>query len=486
MIVPFGSWEPDGPALDNSGVAKNAVPHLKSYKPFPSLSAYSSALSAYCRGAFTAVDTAGSVSQYAGDATKLYRMSGMTMTDASGATYTTATDSYWEFIKWGNKCLATNYDDAIQSISIGGTNFANLAATAPKARHITAVRDFVVVGNTNDETDGVMPNRVRWSGFNDETSWTVSASTQADYQDLQGNGGAVQAVVGGERGVVFQERAIWLMTYIGSPIVFQFDQVEDARGALAPRGVIPVGNMIFYIADDGFYMFAGGQSIPIGANKVDKTFLSDLNASYLYRVSGAAFPKDKVVIWSYPGSGSADGTPNKVIMYNWSTQKWAYAEFDHELIFRAMSIGVTLEGLDTLGYTNLDTIPFSLDSKVWMGGVLNLAAFNTSHKLGYFTGTSLDATFETGEFQPIPGKRCEITEVVPLVDGGTHTVQIGTRETQAGTVYWSAVCAENSSGICPTRANSRYHRARVNVTGDFIDAIGIDVSDDKVRSVGSR
>jgi len=486
MIIPFGSWEPDSPAFGSSGSAKNAIPHEKSYKPFPSLSSYSSALSAYCRGAFTAVDTAGSVSQYAGDATKLYRLSGTTMTDASGSTYACATDSYWEFIKWGNKCIATNYDNNIQTIDIGGTTFADLSATAPKARHITSVRDFVVVGNTNDTTDGPMPNRVRWSAFNDETSWTVDPSTQADYQDLQGNGGWVQKIVGGERGVVFQERAIWLITYIGSPIVFQFDQVEEARGALAPGGVIPVGNMIFYIADDGFYMFTGGQSVPIGANKVDKTFLADLNDDYLYRITGAAFPKDKVVIWSYPGSGSSDGTPNKVIMYNWATQKWSYAEFDHELIVRAQSVGITLEDLDTIGYTNLDTIPFSLDSKVWMGGVLNLAAFDTSHKLGYFTGTALDAEFETGEFQPVPSRRTEITEVLPLVDGGTHTVTPGTRETQASTVSWGSVASENSSGICPVRVNSRYHRYRVDVTGDFTDAIGIEIPDEKVRSVGAR
>jgi hypothetical protein len=44
----------------------------------------------------------------------------------------------------------------------------------------------------------------------------------------------VQKVVGGEYGLVFQERAVWKMTYIGSPVIFQFDLIERSRGAFAP------------------------------------------------------------------------------------------------------------------------------------------------------------------------------------------------------------------------------------------------------------
>jgi hypothetical protein len=490
VIIPFGEYAPDLPALGNTGAptAKNVIPHAKGYKKFPRLSNYSSALTAYCRGAFSAMDTIGDVSSYTGDATKLYRLVGTTMTDSSKVGgYSCAADSYWEFAKYDNQAVATNFDDTMQVITLGGSQFADLGGSPPKARHISVVGDFLVVGNTFDSSDGNVPNRVRWPGIGTTTSWTISDTTQADFQDLQGNGGWLQAIVGTqERGVIFQERAIWLMTYVGSPVVFQLDKVEDARGAFAPRSVLSVGGMIPYLADDGFYIYSGGQSIPIGANKIDRTFLADLNDDYLHRVTAAAIPNDKVVIWSYPGSGSADGTPNKCLLYNWVSQRWCFAEFDHELIFRAMSVGVTLDGLDSIGYSNLDTVPFSLDSKVWMGGKLQLAGFDTSHRLSYFTGTALDATLETGEFQAIPGKRAEIINTTPLVDGGTHTVQVGTRETQAGTVSWGSASTENASGQCPVRSNARYHRGRVNITGDFNDAIGIEVADEDIKLVGSR
>jgi len=487
VIIPFGEWAPDRPDLGNTGspVIKNVIPHENGYKQLPSLESYSDALSLYCRGAFSANDIDGNVNIYSGDQTKLYRLIGTTQTDSSKVgDYSCSADAYWQFTKWKNQCLATNFDDDIQTITLGGSQFADLSGTPPKARHISVVGDFVVVGNTFDSADGNVPYRVRWSGFDDETTWTVSAVTQADFQDLKGNGGWVQAIVGSqETGVIFQERAIWTMRYVGSPVVFQFDQVEDSRGAFCPRGVISVGNIIYYIADDGFYAYSGGQSIPIGRNKIDKTFLADLDENYVHRVTAAALPKDKVIIWSYPGSGSTDGTPDRCVLFNWGSGRWAQAEFNNELVLRVQSIGVTLDGLDTT-QPQLDAMTFSLDSKILMGGALELAAFDTSHKLSYFTGTALDSTYETGEFQAVPNQRSEITRLTPLVDGGTHSVQVGTRDTQAGTVSWSSEINEEASGQCAVRSNSRYHRIRVKNTGNFNDAVGVEINE--MMPVGER
>ncbi len=481
-IIEFADHTPDMPQLASGGNHKNAIPYIKSYKKFARLEAYSDALGAYCRGAFASINSEGAISIYAGDATKLYRLNGMSFADVSSATYTGQGDDMWEFAQFNSKLIATNFADVMQIATIGSGSFAALSGTPPKARHIGIVREFVVVGNTND-SDGNVPYKVRWAGIGDETAWTISATTQADQQMLRGDDGWVQAIVGGEYGVIFKERSIYRMTYVGSPVVFQFDKLEDSRGLLCPRGWIKVGGLIFYISSDGFYVLAGSQSVPIGANRVDKTFIADLDETYLYRVTCCVLPQDKVVIFSYPGSGSTDGTPNRILMYNWESKKWCPAEFNHELVFRAISIGVTLDGLDSF-FASLDSTTPSLDSKVWMGGALQAAAFDTDHKLSYFTGAALDATFETGETSVFDGQRADVQEVRALVDGGTHTVQMGTRETQAASVAWGSVATENGSGLCPVRSNSKYHRVRVNVTGEFTDAVGAEIT--KAQPAGER
>jgi hypothetical protein len=493
MIIPFGEYLPDLPAFNNPGatVAKNVVPAGDSYLPFLSQSVYSNALTARCQGAFSTKDADGNTVNFAGDATKLYRMASAAYADVSLAGgYTTGTDEMWYFTRFNNRLLATNFNDAIQTFTVNSSsNFANLAAGAPKARYIATVRNFVVVGNTFDAVDGNVPSRVRWCGLDDPTSWIVSATTQADYQDLDVSKGWVRQVVGGEYGTIFQEHAISRMTYVGSPVIWQFDEVESGRGCPAPGGVVKAGNIIFYLGNDGFYAFDGTSSIPIGVNKVDKTFWNEVDLSYLSRITATADYDQQIIYWAYPATGNTNGRSNKILCYNYSPnakKRWSTVEgIDIELIYNSISEGYTLDSLDTIS-TNLDSLSFSLDSRVWTGENFLLSGFDSSHRQINFTGSAMTAVLETGEMQLYPDNRADVTLVRPVVDGSsaTCTVQMGTRNTQTSSYSYASAVAANSTGNCPVRSNARYHRIRANVSGGFNHAIGVELV--KAAKAGER
>lgn len=480
-MIEFGQYLPDLRELGNPGatIARNVIPEIDGYRDLPALSSFSNALTAYARGAIGVRDKDNNVVNYAGDATKLYALSAATWSDVSiVGGYATATDEAWEFLKWGESVLATNYTNNPQTITIGGANFANLT-TAVKFRHIAAVREFVVGGATNDGTDGEVPYRVRWSAINDETDWTVSASTMADFQDLKGRQGWIQAVRGGEYGVVFQEYGIWRMTFVGSPTVFQFDETQPGYGTLAPKSVAQYGDTIYFLGQDGFYALTNGATLtPIGANRVDKTFLNDLDSSSILRVSAAVDPINRFVIWIYPGTGHESGLPNKAMLYSWAADRWATAEFDAELVYDALGSGVTLDDgtLDTISGSNIDALTESLDSAVWKGGAPLIGAFGSDHKLGFFSGTALEAELETAENQISPGLRTTINSIRPLVDGGSPNVQIGTRNRQQDVYTWTNPVSTNSIGECRVRSNARYHRFRTKISGGFDRAIGLEIS----------
>ncbi|GAG24150.1 unnamed protein product, partial [marine sediment metagenome] len=246
--------------------------------------------------------------------------------------YSVPSDDLWSFTQWGNQILAVNIDDPTQTYTMGTSAlFANLAGSPPQARQIAVVRDFVVVGDTWDGVDGFQTQRVRWSAIGDPTSWTVSAATQSDFQDLSGPNGTVKKVIGGEFGTIFQERAITRMTYVGSPAIFQFDTIEESRGTPASGSVVKLGRNIFYLGDDGFYVFDGVQSTPISHNKISKTFLDDLDTDYYHRITAALDPINQIIMWSYPGSGNSNGTPNRVVSFNYSQDakyRWSYSEIE--------------------------------------------------------------------------------------------------------------------------------------------------------------
>lgn len=431
-------------------------------------------MDARVQGAISVRGIDGTIKNFAGDATKLYDWDGVTWNDVtrtSGGAYATGTDGGWEFEQFGDLVVAVNGIDAPQKFAIStSSNFEALGGSPPVARFVKAVRDFLVLGRISTAT-----NRVQWSGINNAETWTTSAATQADLQDLP-DGGQVMGLVGGEYGVIFQERAIRRMTYVGSPIIFQIDKISLEHGTPAEGSIAAFESMVFFLSDNGFYRLDGGSRLtPIGAQKVDRYFFNDFDATYPYRVTATVDPLNKLYVVSYPGEGNDNGTPNKLLIYNWDVDRWSRAEVELERLHTAATqSGYTLDQLDTVS-ASLDALPFSLDSRVWTGaGRLLLAGFNTAHKIGFFNGDNLDATVDTTEAQLIPERRALVTGFRPMVQGGTVTAQLGTRNLQSESVTWGAEIAVNAFGMCNARSNARYHRARINATGDWEHIMGID------------
>lgn len=489
-IIAFNEWVPDASDLGNPGSVsiRNAVPAINSYKPHPSLVSATNALTDYPRGAIEAIDKDGNVYQYAGDETNLYSLTGSTWGDVSkvATTYATATEEKWEFVRWKEKILATNWNDSPQQITFGGTNFTDLT-TALRMRHLAVVGDFVVAGNTFDGTDGIVRDRVRWCAINDETDWTVSPITLADFRDLK-TGGGVQQVVGGQYGVVLSDKSIFRMTFVGTPRVFQIDEIMPGVGMLAPNAASVLGNTVYWPSEHGFFALLGGsQERPIGVGRVDQYFRNDLDEDYLYRISTVADPKSRRVYWAYPGAGNTAGRPNRVIVYDTGLDKWSILDVDLELIWRAGGVGATLEQLDTLYGTNIDTdVPVSLDDSSLKGSAPLLAGFDTAYTSGSFSGANLAATLTTKEVELHTGSRTQLNGFKPLIDGGTVTARVGTRSRQANTVTWSPSLSLRNSGRFTTRANSNYHRFELSLSGGWTDAIGVQVEPKDARKAEGR
>jgi hypothetical protein len=474
MIIPLPAWTPDLPAHQNPGliVCRNVISRTdKSYGPFSSLATYSSALTARCQGAFTARDDAGNISIFAGDVSKLYSLTSASTTweDVSNGTYTAPSDGQWNFCQFGQRIIACNGVDEAQSYVMGSsTDFADLnAADAPIAKFPAIVKGFLVLGWVNG-----LPERIHWSALEDPTTFptpgsAAAAAVQSDFQDLVGDGGWVQGVVGGlgtADGVVFQERAIWRMTYVGSPLVFQFDAVEGARGTPAPGSICKLGAVVAYLGEDDFYMFDGSNSLPIGANQIARTFFADLNQTYIANISSTVDPINKIFYWAYPSGDSTDGVCDRILSWNWNTKRWTLIEDagDIEYLFRAGTFGYTMDSADGLGYT-MDTSPFGPDSRFWTGGYPILAGFNSSHVLGFFSGSALEAEFETGDLDLADGKRIFVSGVRPIIDGGTITASIGYRNTQSDAVSYTTATSVQADAYCPQRVAARFVRANIAI-----------------------
>ena len=486
-MIRFGEWLPDQPDLDNPGVtvATNVVPAAGGYRSFPSFISFSNAADERIRGMYAAKDSSDNVSLFAGDDGKLYKFNqGTSNLDDVSKSGTPAYDlagvERWRFAQFGTKVIAAGgTGEELQVFDVGTDSaFSNLGGSPPKADYIAVVRDQVWTANI-DEGSGRVPNKVRWSAINNEASWTIGTD-QADSQVIP-DAGAITGLVGGERAVILMERAIAVAYYVGSPLIYEINRVETQRGCPFPNSVANVGGDVFYLARDGFYRFSGNQSIPIGAEKVDAFFFKDFNEAQVEKMSCAVDPENQLVAWSYVSNNAPDTTPDKILVFNYAINRWSIIEQQCELLAPLFTPAYTLEDLDNLA-SNIDALPAPLDSALYKGGQYFFGG-SKDKKLHGFTGTVLAATIETSEYALTTNRHTVVTRTVPFFKDGSVTMQVGARDRQDDATTFDTASSLTDEGFCQHRVQGRFHRARMNISGNWSFAQGIDIEG---RTLGRR
>lgn len=475
--ITFGEWTPDQPGITNGlKRAENVYSKQTGYGALPTVVDYSASASENLNNVVAAKTTLGATLVFAGGDTKLFKLDSgdLSLDDVSkSGGYSTAIDNRWRFTQFGNVVIGANGSNKLQGFNVNSSSlFADLAADAPVAKYVTVVRDFVVSGNVQSD----YPNRVQWSALGDESSWTASATTQADYQDIP-DGGTVVGVTGGEFGLVFMDRAIHRMSYVGSPLVFQFDNISRNLGCYEQNSIIQYGGTSFFLGDDGFYACDGQNVVPIGNEKVNRYFFDNVDEGTLYLMSAAVDPAKKLIIWAYASNNSA--TVDSLLIYNFQTQRWTSGTTTVDRISSTSTPAVTLEGMDSYG--TLDTIMTSFDSRLWLGGKLQLAGVNGA-KIVTFTGANATAYLETGDIE-VPGSTSAITMVKPIVDDGSASVAIESRRLLNQTVTFGTQTAADVENRVSIRSVGRYHRLQLTPTGSWTSAVGADID---LNGLGSR
>lgn len=349
-LLSFSEYRPD--VSDYEGQTSkditNVLPRGDGYGPFPSMSAFSSALPAACRGIFFARNTDGSILVFAGTSTKLYKLDNSTLSwvDVSlgGSTYTPlAANANWQFAQFNNFVFATQVNAVLQVIDITSpTAFANASGSPPQAAYVAVVNRFLVLSGL------ASPNvyRIQWSGLNDTTNWT-SGVNSSDFQDLA-DGGIVRGVAGGEYGIIFQDSSIRSMNFApGSPTIFTIERISYDDGLYAPYSLCRSGDRIFFISPQGFKAITpGGAPTPIGKERVDRSYFSDVDSSNLQLTIGSNDPNGTRVFFAYKSLAGGTGLFDRILCYDWMLDRWSIIRQTGEYLASLARPGLTLEQVD--------------------------------------------------------------------------------------------------------------------------------------------
>lgn len=381
-----------------------------------------------------------------------------TGTHSVTSTYSSlSSDAQWQFAQFGNLVFATQKNAPLQVYNLSSSSaFADNSGSPPQASYISVVGRFLVLSGLLSN-----PYRIQWSGLNDTTNWT-SGTGSSDYQDFP-DGGIVRGVAGGEFGTVFQDQAIRRMSYIpGSDIIFQIERIAQDQGLFAPYSIVRAGIYTFFHSAQGFFKIApGGLPEPIGREKVDRTFFDDLDKTELRMFIGASDPRSTRAFWAYKSTSGTTGLYDKIIGYDYVLDRFFPIDMTGEYLLGMSQPGITLENLDSLS-ASIDALGASLDSFAVSTQPL-IAQFSSAHKMGFFSGTNLEATLETAE-QGTDGRRIYVNGFRPVTDAPTFYGSASYRETQQDTPTSTAEIVRNSrTGRCDMRRSTRYSRFKVRI-----------------------
>lgn len=368
-----------------------------------------------------------------------------------------SSDAQWQFAQFGNLVKATQENVVLQTYTLGTSSaFADNAGSPPQAAYISVVGRFIVLSGLLSN-----PFRVQWCGLNDTTQWT-SGVNSSDFQDFP-DGGIVRGVAGGEFGTIFQDQTIRRMSYIpGSPLIFQIERITESLGLFAPYSIVRAGSLILFHTAQGFYKIVpGGLPEQIGRERVDRYFFDDLDKTELRQFIGCSDPRSTRAFWAYKSTSGTTGLYDKIIGYDYALDRWFTVTMSGEYLLGMSQPGITLESLDALS-ASVDALAATLDSFAVSTQPL-IAQFDSSHRLGFFSGANLEATLETAE-QGTDGQRIYLDGFRPVVDSPTLYGSLSYREVISDTPISLPEIAKNSTtGMCDLGWSTRYSRMKVRV-----------------------
>lgn len=460
----FGEWLPDQPDLDNPGVieARNVLVSGGTYGPYKPLSVSGSPINGPLPVSALRVSGSGQSSLYVagigGGSSYLSAAAG------AGGTWTNVTpvgglttSNTWSMTQYRQYCIVTSgaATDRPQYSQMPLGVFSKLTGTygdAPLAKVCGTIGQFVFLGNLPGAGGGFGSTMLQWSGIDAPFNWPTpntadAIAQQSGQQFLDYNLGAIEAICPGDQwAVVLCDGGIVRLTYIGGQVVFQFDPIYRAPTALGPNCWAKVAGLIYCVGAAGFLVTDGTTAVQIGDGKIDRWFQSNADFAYPWNFSCGVDYTRKIIYWTFPLLGNS-GVPNHWVAYNYLEKRFTHGDDTVQTYVRGEEAWVAQYGLQ--GFVAAGTV-------------------------GTFTGTAGSASFVTPEAEFFPGKRSVVTAVTPQVTGTTSlTVKLGSRSKQTDSVVFTpAVAPDPFTGDSNFFVDNRYHRAEIDITGNFTQAMG--------------
>lgn len=189
-------------------------------------------------------------------------------------------------------------------------------------RHVIAFGCDGVGGSSSaTQGDGIQdPLLIRFSSQENPVDWFPTTTNTAGDLRLGAGSTFVQAVETKREILVYTDKSLHSMQFIGPPFTFGISQLASNITIMSSASAIATEDVVYWMGIDNFYTHAG-QTQQLPCTVKDKVFL-DFNLAQRDKVVSGINSEFGEVWWFYPSAESSEC--DKYVIWNYNEKVWYY------------------------------------------------------------------------------------------------------------------------------------------------------------------
>ena len=252
---------------------------------------------------------------------------------SSGGVTTTGELRIWSEDNFGEDLLiaprdgAVYYWDKSDGLSTRGLEIGTLSGASDTPTIVKQIlvsdqdRHVIAFGANALGTTVQDPLSIRFSSQESLLDWTPTATNTAGDLRLGGGSEFIQAVETKQAILVFTDKTLHAMKFIGPPFTFGLQELSKNITIMSPKSAVAVDDVVYWMGQDIFYVYAGGQTQQLPCTVKDKVFL-DMNKEQSEKVYAGVNSQFGEIIWFYPSASSSDNS--NYVIFNYNDKTWYY------------------------------------------------------------------------------------------------------------------------------------------------------------------
>lgn len=369
----------------------------------------------------------------------------------------------WQFTVINTFPVFNNTVDVPQvwSPALPGTPLINLPEWPVDTRCgiMRSFKAYLIAGNIKDNAT-MYPTRVWWSGSALPgalpTSWDVTDPTEdAGYTDLSDTPGAiVDMKILGDNLIIYKQRAVYMMYYVGGNNIFSIKQIFNNIGTISKDCICEVKGQHLVITMDDIIMTDGNSYKSIVDGRLRQTIFNSINLNASMNCHVVPNYKQSEVWICVPTTGTYT---TLVYIFNYETSTWTTRSVSATPCIATMPLDISTAATFNASTSTYNSANYIYDLSQYYKSKYFMTMVDTANNRLLLldstsnteVGTNMTVTIERKNIKLAEDESIKIVKRIwpkmTKLSGTSDIVNfyIGTQLTRNGTISWSAAMPFN-------------------------------------------